>query len=507
MSNTPKPDSHDSGQVRSLTQRRAEKEGTFRPTIYDVSYVKGERITCTDQYVAYLVRAGSVRAKKEMDTQSGRNLVTVDFIEQGEPLLVSRFIPNVKDDREIQFYAETDCIIGEFPIHSISAMFDAREFLRSFSQSSAEHTQRLREALFKQLARNQKLLEESRNLNLELGELQRTTAQRQKEASDGVVDEIIGLQLQIGELQRGQDEAKKALTKAEHEVARAKADLKVVRERERNAIAKAREAFDYFQSLEQRQREESLQFPDMVNRVLAHFDIPPLGVEDLMFIITSAASRDTVRQEAGSVAQPATEDEGLKLIIGDSNEAAPVIQVEPTWADGESFDLDVAEDSASQEEAPTVPRPRMMTIGFEEETLAVRPPDSQSGYCLMGDQIAQDGIILIPEEDEGDRHTPTVPPPDAILARIETQAMAKPKVKAAPLPYTGRAPRPNPPAPKQEPPQPPPSGSFGIEEVTTSNMAPVSCPTATEWGVPDELLSTTATWDVRDPKNPKPMKK
>ena|GEM_PF-5863955 len=180
--------------MASLTQHRAEKSGHIVPTIYDTPYRKGERINCDDPAIAYIVRIGKVRVKKQMDTQTGPNLVTVDFLDKDMPLIISRFIGGAKDDPELQFFADTDVIIGEFPIALLRHLLDQTQFYASFARTTSDHVQSLRKALFSQLERNQKKLEE-----LEEQRRQKEAAQRKL---DELADENLGLQMDLGEAQQ-----------------------------------------------------------------------------------------------------------------------------------------------------------------------------------------------------------------------------------------------------------------------------------------------------------------
>lgn len=206
MSDKPKPVSQE-GQVASLTQHRAQITGQFEPTIYDTPYRKGERISCDDPSVAYMVRIGKVRVRKEMQTRGGRNLVTVDFLDKDAPLLVSRFITGAMDDRELQYFADTDVVIGEFPAASIGRLLNRPQFLASYARVASGHVYSLRRALFSQLERNQQKLEE-----LEETKRQNEMAQRKIEE---LANANLDLQMDQSDLKTAQDEAKRLQTENE----------------------------------------------------------------------------------------------------------------------------------------------------------------------------------------------------------------------------------------------------------------------------------------------------
>jgi hypothetical protein len=203
MSDRPKTPQPEKGQVTSLTQHRAERNGQFVPSIYDTPYRKGERINCDDPSIAYTVRVGRIRVQKEIDTRGGRRLVTVDFLDKDEPLLVNRFIASIKDDHDLQFYADTDVVIGEFPIPALGPLFGRPEFQAQFAAIAARHVQSSRKALYGQLVRYQEKLEE-------LEEAKRLVESTQRKL-DEIADENIGLQLKVLGTESENAELKKAL--------------------------------------------------------------------------------------------------------------------------------------------------------------------------------------------------------------------------------------------------------------------------------------------------------
>ncbi|MFA5186214.1 MAG: hypothetical protein WC551_07035 [Patescibacteria group bacterium] len=523
MSQTPKPDSKDSGQVVSLTKHRAamsDKAGAIS-AVYDTSYQKGERILCDDPGLAYVVRAGRVRVQKEMQARGGRKLVTIDFLDKGHPLLDSRFIPNAKDDSELHFYADTDVTIGGYPIESFAKMFDVHEYLVNYSQTASRRLNGLREAFFKQLLRYQEKLEENDALKGKIDEL---------------ADENLGQQMTIGELQQTAAEAEKTLAAAKSDAESAKRETKAVREREKSAIAKAREAFEYFQSLEQRSREESQQFPVLIKKVLAYFGIAELSTHDLMFVITEAA--------AGKVAATSepqgsrSDNSGLFTLeeLSAISRLPPPLRRQPQTPiiiDADEPCEDVGDDELLPLDALPPSRPKMATMDFGVIDIpSVEQCSGPSGYCLLGGDIPRDDATA----DEDSSHTPTMPPPDALLDQIEDLQSPGPR-NAGPGSITttqpmframsigqlrGMAPRPSPakvPAPTVQPPvtmatprsyprrqegsveslplvkQPEP---FDEEAPTSKGMPPISCPVGMPFADDDEVLSSeTKEIDVR----------
>lgn len=367
MSIKPKPGLSDSGQVRSLTEHRAAKTGGFQASKFDVDYLKGEIISCDNPEIAYFVRLGKVLLNVEIQAEFGnRQCITVEHVGQGEPLVFGHLFPSIKDP-EVEMIAETDVVVAEIPRELLTVDPVARDLMRNVTRLISGCTARLRKAYIELLGSTQA-------------------------KSDQIADDNMALQLDLGSAQRELRELREQNRTLNSRVGALETYLRESRAREVQARELSKEAYEYFQELERRQREESLQFPDMMNRVLAYFKLPSLETEDLMFVITSAVDGKTVRTEAVKPNESAEQLEDAELVD----------------------DVPIAEDGlmpvGQEPSSITDIRPRLDTIGFEGELPTAPKPGTTSGYSMVGGQIAQDDPIAVRQIDSlrlnTDRQTP-----------------------------------------------------------------------------------------------------
>ncbi len=359
MSDRPDPKN---GQVTSLTEHRAAKSGGYQESIYDCSYRRGETIPCDNPDLVYFVRVGKVALVTEMQAELGnRQRVTIDYVSQGEPILMRGLFPSLAET-QFELIADTDVIVAEIPRASLTGDELALGFLRDFTRLAAMHVVALRNAYLVLLRKLQNKSDQSTNDNM-------------------------SLQLDLGaaqtEIRKLQEENKRLNGR----VSSLEIDLRKAREREVEARELSKEALEFLQALEQRQREESEQVLQIVNDVLDFMGQSPIEPEDLMFILTTA-SEHAIR--LGTMKPSATEIDQAVDALDERVE---------TPADGP---LPV------RQEPPM--RPRLETISFGDEMPTKPSAAESSGYCLVGEQIAQDPPV--PTSQSGSLRLQTTAPED-----------------------------------------------------------------------------------------------
>lgn len=405
MSDKPKPISQE-GRVASLTQHRAERSGQFEASIYDTPYRKGERINCDDPSVAYTVRIGKVRVRKEMPTQGGRNLVTVDFLDKDAPLLASRFIAGAKDDPDLQFFADTDVVIGEFPVALIGRMADRPQFLASFARIASDHIYSLRRALFSQLERNQQKLEE-----LEEQRRQTETAQRK---IDELADENLGMQMDLGDLQKAQAETEslqaraaeleKALAASERKVETLRKSnqdlrtsqeaLRLSHEEEIERIAQlSKERYSELRSLRDLDKRRERQRWSAIERLLVRLGNPQLTRDEISILLGVASEEEADALPSAEPPDITGQDVDSSLNFGDADEDdephTPTL-IPPWDASADPQILIAIQQPASCPQPETAARPRapMMTLDLDAtrecfgQEVATRPGIAQTAPLI-----------------------------------------------------------------------------------------------------------------------------
>jgi len=528
VSDKPKPISQE-GRVASLTQHRAEKSGQFEASVYDMPYRKGERIICDNPSLAYIVRIGKVRVRKEMPTQGGRNLVTVDFLDKDAPLLASRFIPGAKDDPDLQFFADTDVVIGEFPVDLIGRMADRPQFLASYARVASDHIYSLRRALFSQLERNQQKLEEQEEQRRQI-----ETAQRK---IDELADENLGMQMDLGDLQKAQTEAElfrgrvadleKALAASERKVEtlrKSNLDLRTSQEALRAAhdeeieriasLSKERYAELRFRRDLDKERERRRW--KAIEHLLARLGSPLLLPEEIAVLLGEDAD------EAGFMpaAEPPTitdQDVDSSLSFGGAEEDV---------ADVDDSELIDAENTFGEEEphTPTLIPPWGESVRPHPSADAQPPascPQPERTPAARAPMLTLDLDTTLSDFVQGSERPAITQTAPIIRAFNRARQDPPPMPKTPPVPTDGvrtavmpAMAMPRPPQasdPKIETRYSDPDGRWswpgdGLSWSEEPKSAPISCPTP---GFADDgpLSGTTETWNLSDLDNPKPKKR
>lgn len=527
MSDKPKPVRADSdSQVASLTRHRAERSGQFVPTIFDTPYRKGERINCDDPSVAYIVRVGKVRVKKQMDTQTGPILVTVDFLDKDMPLLVGRFISAANDDPELQFFADTDVIIGEYPIASLGRLLDQTRFFASFARAASDHVHGLRKALFSQLERNQRKLEEEgerkrredalrrkidelADLNLgaqfDLNEAQET-ARAALEEADRLTGQRDELAKQLAAAQRKIE----TLRKSNEDLRKSQEALRQSHDEEIERIAElSKERYTELRMLRQKDQEREARLWRALESLLKRLGNPPLlpsEISGLMDAEPNGAEDELPAAEAPSISGQDV-DRGLMLeptahlaVAKDGNDQddGDYEPVDPDdWHTPTLIPPNIEECMAERETQPSpVACPVSTKIEIRQDEPAPRAPmttlDMEAGIpgrpaitgTLPRMPAMRHGPPPLPQTDEAGTRTAAMP---AIVLPRPPQ-VSSPTIETRYSDADGRWSWPD-----DEP-------LFTPDEPPSS---PISCPTPDD----DAVGNTTQTWDVRDPDNPKPKKR
>jgi hypothetical protein len=472
-------------QVANLTRHRAEKNGDFRPSVYDTPYRKGERINTDDPQIAYTVRVGRVRVQKEIQAQGGRHLVTVDFLDKDAPLLIGRFVRHAIDDPDLQFYADTDVIIGEFPMSNLTELIDSRDFLASFAQVAARRIHSLRGALFGQLELYQRRLEAQKEQERTISEL-KAAAQK---ATDRVSDQLFEL-MELKNRMAAADAEKAELAKALQTSERRQATLRRSNEDLRRSQQALRQSHDEemerIAKLSKERYEELKRLRDLdkrrerrrwraIENILARLGSPlllPHEVQDLLD--TEPASQTEMPDAEMPIITFEEAEAGIDLeeilVEEDEDGGTHPETLIPPWdgsAPASALSIEQPPTSCPRPAVMPAPRPRLPTLDLgvrrPNQPSAERPPTS------VGTRTAVMASIQMPT---GQRATHT--------------AAETPSVDQGRWSW-----------PDDEP-------LFAPQE---PRSAPISCPTPDLNPDDDTLSATTETWEVGDPAGPKPKKR
>lgn len=284
------------GQVVDMGTGREIETRASQPSLYDVTYRKGEVIDCADPNVICVLRSGVV----SLNINEGKTLVAVDAIQEaGIPLQLSLVFKKIPNDQTPTYIALTEVTVMELPLEHLQRGMSGEgrfQFMWSLSKAVAENIARLRLEHLKALRSNAFLQQENQRIAQDNIRLQIEMANK-----EGSGDELDQAFAESSEAEKHRLEAENKRLMATIESLRL--DLKASKSREVEARKASLGAYEAFEDLKQEQEKQSVQVPLLINHVLRRMaeegmQPQPLGIPKLMYLLamtpveTRSASED-----------------------------------------------------------------------------------------------------------------------------------------------------------------------------------------------------------------------